>query len=320
MTLNRILAALLMTLASTAFARAPHTVDQATIEKWMTELSNWQRWGENDVLGAMNLVTAERRLEALKLAIEGATVSLARDLTKDPKNDERSPFRHQMFGTGQAGSFLMDRYSFTYHGSAQSHLDALCHVSHQGRLYNGVPRTTATDEGCASMSILDLKQGITIRGVLIDIPRLKNVDYLEPGTPIYAEDIEAWEQKAGIKVRAGDLLLLRTGRWAGNQDHATPRSGAGFHASAAPWLKSRDVALIGSDYATDVVPSGIEGSSLPLHQLLIVAMGVRILDNLDLEALAQEAAKRRRWEFLVTMAPLPIPGGTGSPINPIATF
>jgi kynurenine formamidase len=193
-------------------------------------------------------------------------------------------------------------------------------VSYKGKMFNGVPRSTATDEGCASLSILDLKQGIAIRGVLIDIPRLKNLDYLQPGTAIYAEDIEAWERHSGIKVRAGDLLLLRTGRWAGNQDRATPRSGAGFHASVAPWLKRRDIALIGSDYATDVAPSGIDGTSLPLHQLLIVAMGVRILDNLDLEALAQEAAKRKRWEFLVTMAPLPIAGGTGSPINPIATF
>lgn len=316
----RFLAAALLAFAPSAFAQAPHSVDQATIEKWMTELSNWQRWGEDDALGAMNLVTAERRREALKLATEGTTVSLARSYARDPQNDERSPFRHQMFGVGQSGPFLSDRYSFTYHGPAQSHLDALCHVSYRGKMYNGVLRTTATDEGCASLSILDLKQGIAIRGVLIDIPRLKNVDHLEPGTPIYAEDIEAWERQSGIKVRAGDLLLLRTGRWAGNQDHATPRSGAGLHASVAPWLKNRDIALIGSDYATDVAPSGIEGSVLPLHQLLIAAMGVRILDNLDLEALSQEAATRKRWEFLVTIAPLPIAGGTGSPVNPIATF
>lgn len=320
MSSQRVLAALLLTLTPSVFAQNPRDVDQGTIEKWMTELSNWRRWGENDVLGAMNLITADTRRAALKLAIEGATVSLARDYARDPKNDETSSFRHQVFGVAQSGPFLSDRYSFMYHGSAHSHLDALCHVSHKGKMYNGVPRVTATDEGCSSLSILDLKQGVTIRGVLIDIPRLRNIDYLAPGTPIYAEDLEAWERQAGITVRAGDLLLLRTGRWSGNQDRATPRSGAGLHASVAPWLKGRDIALIGSDFATDVAPSGIEGASLPLHQLLIVAMGVRILDNLDLEALAQEAAQRKRWEFLVTIAPLPVVGGTGSPINPIATF
>jgi kynurenine formamidase len=320
MSLQRILALLVLLLAQPALAQTSHDIDQATVEKWLTDLSNWRRWGQDDVLGALNLVTPERRREALKLASEGATVSLARNYTRDPNNDERSSFRHQMFGVAQDGPFLSDRYSFTYHGPAHSHLDALCHVSYKGKMFNGVPKSTATEQGCASLSILDLKQGITIRGVLIDVPRLKKVEYLQPGTPIYVEDIEAWERQSGIKVRAGDLLLLRTGRWAGNQDRATPRSGAGFHASVAPWLKQRDIALIGSDYATDVAPSGIENVSLPLHQLLIAAMGVRILDNLDLEALAQEAAKRKRWEFLVTMAPLPIVGGTGSPINPIATF
>jgi kynurenine formamidase len=311
---------LLLLLTPPAFAQTPHDVDAAMIDAWMSELSNWQRWGRDDVAGAMNLVTADRRREALRLAREGVSVSLARNLTRDSKNDERSAFRHQMFGVAQEGAFLSDRYSFTYHGAAQSHLDALCHVSYKGKSFNGIPKDSATEQGCASLSILDLKQGVTIRGVLIDIPRLKNIEYLAPGTPIYAEDIEAWERLSRTKVRAGDLLLLRTGRWSGNQDRATPRSGAGFHASVAPWLKERDVALIGSDYATDVAPSGIEGVSLPLHQILVAAMGVRLLDNLDLEALAQEAARRKRWEFLVTMAPLPVVGGTGSPINPIATF
>ena len=157
----------------------------------------------------------------------------------------------------------------------------------------------------------------------MDIPRLKGVKYLEPKTPIYPEDLEAWEKQAGVKVGAGDVVFIRTGRWARRAEKGPwdiANESAGLHASCVLWLRQRDVAMVGSDAASDLMPSGIEGVQQPIHQLLLVAMGVMIFDNCDLEALSEAAASRRRWEFLLTAAPLPVTGGTGSPLNPIATF
>jgi kynurenine formamidase len=157
----------------------------------------------------------------------------------------------------------------------------------------------------------------------MDIPRLKGVPYLEPGTAIYPEDLEAWEKKAGLKIRSGDAVFINTGRWArraakGPWDIA--KLSAGLHASCMPWFKARDIAFLGSDAASDVAPSQVEGVSQPVHQLTLIAMGIPIFDNCDLEALSQAANQRKRWEFLLTASPLTIPGGTGSPLNPIATF
>jgi kynurenine formamidase len=134
--------------------------------------------------------------------------------------------------------------------------------------------------------------------------------------------LDAWEKKAGIKVSSGDVVFVRTGRWARRAEKGAwgDERFAGLHASCARWLKQRDVAMLGSDAASDVLPSGIEGVSHPVHALVIIAMGMPIFDNCDLEALSAEAAKRKRWEFLLTAAPISVPGGTGSPLNPIATF
>jgi kynurenine formamidase len=306
-------------------ARAQRKLTKADIDRMMTELSNWGRWGKEDQLGAINLITPAKRKQAASLVKEGVSVSLARDVEKEAAADNTRPFEHVMNLTGanNPGPFSLDTYSVNYHGYAHTHIDALCHMFYQGKMYNGFPQSEVTQKGGARLSILNLKQGIFTRGILIDAARLKGVAYLEPGTPIYPEDLEAWEKKSGVKVSSGDVVFIRTGRWArraavGPWDVGA--SSAGLHASCARWLKQRDVAIIGSDAASDVVPSGVEGVVLPIHQLVLVALGVHIFDNCDLEALGEEAAKRNRWEFLLTASPLAVPGGTGSPLNPIATF
>jgi kynurenine formamidase len=128
---------------------------------------------------------------------------------------------------------------------------------------------------------------------------------------------------AGLKVEAGDVLLIHTGRLTREATvgpwNATLHA-AGLHASTVQWLKVRDVAVLGSDGASDVLPSGVEGQTHPVHQLVIIALGMPILDDLDLTALAEETARQNRWTFLFTAAPLRVVGGTGSPLNPIATF
>jgi kynurenine formamidase len=305
--------------------QAQKALTKADIDRMMTELSNWGRWGKEDQLGTLNLITPAKRKQAAALVKEGVSVSLAHDVEKERAADNTNPFQHTMILTGaNSGSqFSLDAYSVNYHGYAHTHLDALCHMFYQGKMYNGFSQKEVTQKGAGRNSIHNLKQGIFTRGILIDVARLKGVPYLEPETPIYAEDLEAWEKKAGIKVSSGDVIFIRTGRWArraavGPWD--VSKHSAGLHASCARWLKQRGVAILGSDAASDVVPSLVEGVTLPIHQLVLVALGVHIFDNCDLEALSEATARRNRWEFLLTAAPLAVPGGTGSPLNPIATF
>lgn len=305
--------------SSTSVAQSSHDVTKAMVDGWMTELSNWGRWGDDDELATLNLITPEKRKRAAALVREGVSVSLSHNYSRLDGEDEVLAFEHEISRLdGASGEFVMDRISFSYHGGIHSHMDSLCHMSHKGLMYNGISIDEVDERGCHKLAITDVKQGIMTRGILMDIAMLKGVDYLAPGTPIYVEDLEAWEEKAGVKVQAGDIILVRTGRWA--TPEGAGAGSAGLHASVAPWLKARDVVMVGGDYFNDVVPSGVEGVFLPIHQLTLVAMGVRLFDNLDLEALSQEAARQQRWEFLLTAAPIAVEGGTGSPMNPIATF
>jgi kynurenine formamidase len=214
----------------------------------------------------------------------------------------------------------MDQYTVNCHGFAYTHTDALCHGVYNGKMYNGFPVTAASETGCDQDSIIVAKKGLVTRGVLMDIAALKGVEYLEPGTPIYPEDLSAWEKKAGLKVGAGDVLFIHTGRWKRRDEKGPSQGFAGLHASCAKWLRDKDVAVLASDDAQDVMPSQVDGVALPIHQMALVAMGLYIFDNCDLEELAKEAAKRKRWEFMLTASPMAIAGGTGSPFNPIATF
>ena len=298
-------------------ARAPRNA--AEFDELFRQVSNWGRWGTDDQLGSANLVTDAKRRQAAALVKNGVSVSLAHNAITEKAVDNPSPFEHTM-----NPGFFMDTYKVSYHGYAHSHIDALCHILYKDQTYNGYPRAEVnTDKGCTKLGIDNLKNGIVTRGVLIDIPRLKNVPYLEPGTAIYVEDIEAWEKKAGVTVSPGDAVLVRTGRWARREKLGpwnVAQNAAGVHASVAPWFKARGVAFAGSDAALDVTPSLVEGNNLPVHTLFINAMGIHLLDNQDLEALSATAAKLNRWEFMLTIAPVPVTGGTGFPLNALATF
>jgi kynurenine formamidase len=319
------LAALALT-ACAASAQSPRQVRAADIDRWMTELSNWGRWGKADQLGTVNLITAAKKKQALGAVRDGVTISLARTIETAAAADNPAPFGHSMTAAGDQpllGAFSMDSLTVSYHGYAHTHMDSLCHMFHQGRMYNGYAQADVTRQGAQKLAVTNFKNGIVTRGILIDLPRLKNVPFLEPDQAIYPEDLEAWERKAGVKVSPGDVVFIRTGRWTrrivrGPWD--VSRQSAGLHASCAPWLKQRDIAMLGSDAGSDVLPSGVEGVLMPIHQLLLIAMGTPIFDNCDLEDAAELANRVRRWEFLLTAAPLPVPGGTGSPLNPLATF
>src|SRR5579864_7841073 len=297
--------------------RAPRNA--AEFDEMFHQVSNWGRWGKDDQLGSINLITSAKRKPALSTAKTGESVSLAHNPLTERAEDNGSPFEHTM-----NRGFTTDTYRVSYHGYAHSHIDALCHFSYKDQTYNGFPKAEVnTEKGCAKLGIENLKNGIVTRAILVDIPRLKGVAYLEPGTAVYVEDLEAWEKKAGVKISSGDAILLRTGRWARRAKIGPWNVGqneAGFHASTVPWLKMRGVALVGSDDAQDVVPAMVEGVNLPVHTLLIAALGVNLLDNQDLEAVAETAARLNRWEFMLTVAPVPVTGGTGFPVNALATF
>ena len=307
-----------------AVAQSSHQVTADMVAAWMGELSNWGRWGDDDQLGTLNLVTPDKRRQAVGLARTGTSVSLSHNYLKEEAADATSPFAHEMLGVGSPGAFRSDRFGIAYHGFAHSHMDSLCHMMHDGRMYNGFVRDDeVTAAGCNRLAIINFKQGIVSRGILMDIARLKGVEYLEPGTPIYVEDLEAWEQEAGVRVESGDIVFVRSGRWARRAavgPWATGAQAAGLHASVMPWLRERGVAMLGSDDTNDVRPSGVDGVTQPVHQLTIVAMGMPLFDNLDLEAVAGEAARQSRWEFMLVAAPLAVEGGTGSPLNPLAIF
>ena len=297
--------------------RAPRNAEE--FDALFQQVKNWGRWGKDDQLGSANLVTAAKRKQAVALVKDGITVSLAHNAITEKAEDVSSPFEHTMLRGNN-----MDRYAVSYHGYAHSHIDALCHILYKDQTYNGYVRADVnTDKGCTKLGIDNLKNGIVTRGILIDIPRLRNLPYLEPGTAVYVEDLEAWEKKAGVKIASGDAIFLRTGRWA-RREKLGPwnvgQSAAGLHASVAPWIKARGVAFLGSDAAEDVTPSMVEGVALPVHTLMITGLGMNLLDNQDLEALGEMAAKLNRWEFMLTIAPVPVTGGTGFPLNAIAMF
>ena len=289
----------------------------------MTELSNWGRWGGSDELGTVNLITPAVRKAAASLVTEGFSVSLARRLNDTAAVDNPMPFVDKLPAGPAGGMFNTDDFELPVHGFGFTHIDALSHVFYQGRMYNGVPTPSTVAGGRRRLSVDTYANGIQSRGVIVDIPWLRGLPFLEPGTAIGPADLDAWEKRTGVRIGSGDVVFVRTGRWAlrdarGPWDIAS--KAAGVEASAAAWFKPRDIAVFGLDAAGDVIPSTMPGVDFPLHPLFLVAMGTPMLDQCDLESVASAAIARNRWTFLVTVAPLRAGAGTGSPVNIIGTF
>jgi kynurenine formamidase len=299
-------------------------VTAAEFERWKTQYSNWGRWGKDDQLGTANLITPAKRRRAAALVKEGFAVSMASDVSTEQAVDNNAPYEHVMIQMSPINAG--ERLTVAYHGYQHTHIDAFAHRFFDNKMWNGFPREEVTSEaGAKKNSIYSLHNGVFTRGVLIDIPRLKGVPYLEPGTRIYVADLEAWEKKAGVKVSAGDALFVRTGRWTRRAKVGpwnASREAAGLDASVIPWLRQRDVALMGSETAQDAVPhpQGAQVTGLPVHDFSLIMLGIHLMDNMNLDATAEAAAARRRWEFLLSAAPLPVRNGVGSVINPIAIF
>jgi kynurenine formamidase len=316
----------LFSLSLFAFVSTSAESQQITSEQvdlMVTQLSNWGRWGSDDQLGTLNLITTEKRLEAARLVEHGVSVSMAQDLITESAVDNSNPFEHSMeVRPTTSNPWAVDRVGVRFHGLVHSHIDSLCHHHYRGKYYNDRSIADVTDAGCDGGSVMTMIDGIFTRAILMDIPRLKGQGWLEPGYAVTVADLESWEAETGLRVKSGDAVLLRTGRWA-RREALGPWASEGFagwHVSTVEWLKERDAAIIGSDAALDVSPSGVEGVGSPVHMMVLVALGMPILDAMNLEAVAEKAVELNKWEFLLTAAPLRIQNGTGSPLNAIATF
>jgi kynurenine formamidase len=309
---------------------ARRELTEAQVKEFFTSLSNWGKWGANDQLGALNYITPEKRARAAGLAREGKTVSLSLPLATLPSPDNPTPVMHCMLETGDVVSaafplpYSADYFAIAPHGLANTHLDALCHVFYQDKMYNGYPVADVNVHGAKNGAIDAIHEGIVARGVVLDIPRVKGKRWLEPKEAVLPEDLAAAEKAQGVQVEEGAVLFVRTGRhariravgpWSSIQEGL-----AGLHPSCLPWLYERRIAAMGSDGASDIFPSGYDDLVAPIHLVTIVAMGVHLIDNCDLEAISEACAARSRWAFLLMIAPLVLNHGTASPVNPLAVF
>lgn len=291
---------------------------------YLDSLSNWGRWGAEDTKGTINYIDADARRRAAEQIQEGISVSMSRELSNQPTPEQIfGPPLHLLLeepydvSTGEGRTY--DYLGIPTHGYDLTHLDALRHNHFRGRMYGDRPRSAGHAEADDPFDVSALRDGIFTRGILLDLPRHFGVDWMIDLPPATPEHLDAILAEAGIELRGGDALILRSGfdRERLNQGPSVPGDQPGWHASTLPWLHEHGVALVGADTICDYKPSGYELRT-PFHTIGVVSMGLTLIDNMDLREIAETCAKVGRWEFALCIAPLPLRGGTGSPVNPMA--
>ena len=298
---------------------------QEEVESYLRDRRNWGRWGNDDEIGAINLITSQKRVAAAGLVRSGRSVSLSREFPTVPGPGNVNPAHHWMrttaFGTGGAA---MDYYGIFYHGNIATHIDALCHIWDEHGIYNGRdPDSEITFDGAKFGGIEKWSNGIITRGVLIDIPKHRGEPYVTQERPVHGWELEDAVKAQGVTMEPGDALAVYCGREAWQDAHPdTPYSTMspdrpGFHASCLPFIRDNDVAML----VWDMMDSNPPGYDVPftVHGA-IYAYGVALLDNALLQPLAEACAEEGRHEFMLTVNPLRVVGGTGSPVNPVALF
>ncbi len=292
---------------------------------YFERLSNWGRWGAEDELGTLNLITPEKRHQAAALVRNGISVGCARPIVHEHAMlDVMRPPLHAMLSTGETPTAgrgaSSDYFGISPHGLTVSHVDALSHQFWNGKMYNGRPSTAVTaNQGATACSIEVMRDGIVTRGVLLDITAVRDKPFLDGGEGVFPEDLEAAEARQGIRLTSGDALLLRTG-WYKRRVEMGPyheqASRPGLHAASLPWLHERGVSVVASDASHDCIPSGYSFS--PIHSVGCVAMGLCLVDACQFDDLLPVCARLGQWEFMFVIAPWRWRNATASPATPLA--
>lgn len=311
-------------------------VSKMTLEEFdrlFESLKNWGRWGSDDEKGTLNYITPDKVRAAASLVKSGRSVSMSIPINTIAGPDNANPALHYMctthdvdVGSGELLRFATDFLGMQFHGDCHTHIDALCHIAYKGRLYNGLPANTVTSRGSLGLDITAYAHGIVGRGVLIDVPRYREVKWLEPGEAVSRQEIEAIEAAEGVHLAEGDIMVFRTGHHRRRLELGawdvgyTGQGRAGLDPYSLTLLHERKIAVFLPDGDGEVVPGPMEEIQYPIHPLQVTAMGMVVADSLQFEELAQVCEQESRWEFLVVVAPLRLPRATGSPFNPIAVF
>lgn len=311
---------LLGTLALGGFAgtersqEQPDPPSEAELSRWLTERSNWGRWGPDDEKGAVNLVTPAKRKQAASLVQKGRSVSLSRVFEPEQQFIRR-------LETGDDGSgTVIDYYGFIYHGYTTTHIDALCHVWDANGLWNDRnPDELIKTDGAHFGDVASWSAGIVTRGVLLDVPKHRGTTHVTLDEPVHGSELEDIASAQGVGVEPGDGLLVyggRPGYEAAGGDYTQPPR-PGLHASCVMTIRDWDISLLGWDLM-DATDDTYE-RAFAVHGVLH-AYGVALLDNAHLADVARACAEEGRYEFMLMVLPLRVERGTGSPVNPVAMF
>lgn len=305
----------------------PAFADRADVWRYLREARNWGRWGSDDELGALNLITPDKRRRASRLVQTGETISLSRPFPLEPGPSNPSPARRHTtrVARGERAGSAVDHLAIDTHGTASTHMDALAHVWDQDGMWNGRdPDHEVTPDGVRFAGIERFTSGVITRGVLLDVPRHRGVPYVTQDEPVTGAELAAIASAMGLAIEPGDALVIHSGRerwssdhgpWgAGSLDHGTSRR-PGLHVSCLQFFREVDAAVLVWDMM-DVRPNGFD-LAFAVHAA-IWAFGMALVDNALIEPIAEACATQGRTEFLLCLAPLPIKGATGSPVNPIA--
>lgn len=308
-------------------AAAPRTTSRARdltdaeLEAMFRRCSNAGKWGPNDELGTLNYITPAKRIATAKLVKTGEVISAARDLKTQASKTNAQPVVHTMAPIDN-GPAATDSFSIAPHGMVVTHMDALCHFSWTDQYYNGRKRSeTLTASGAKWGSIYAQRHGIFTRGVLLDVAAARGVRWYNPDEYVTAADFEAAEKRQRVRVGSGDAIFLRTGmeRMEAEQGEQDIYPRAGMHAECAEWMHDRQVSVYGGD-CIEKLPYPSESFTSAVHMIVLASMGLPILDWPALTELAATCERLQRWDYLLTTAPLRLPGGTSSPINPLCLF
>lgn len=297
------------------------------------EVSNWGRWGDDDERGTQNLIDDAATRRGAAAVRTGRRISLAIPLDQSSPQQGGAPNRiaplrtmhsiNQTY-TGVDGDAAFNDDTVVMSMAAGTHIDALAHVSYEGKLYNGFPDSAVTASGGATRCGVDKLEPIATRGVLLDLPVVKGVARLEPGYAVTEDDLDAAVELAGVTLEPGDAVLVRTGHlqlFHEGDTYGYNHDSPGVSTGTIRWFHRHDVGAVFTDtYIFEVWPPESWGILMPVHMIHLRDMGMVQGQNWDLEALAAACAEEGRREFLLLAAPEPFTGGCSTPVHPVAVL